>query len=102
MAKLIAIYGMPSDPKAFDEYFFGTHIHKTKKVPGLRHYDVSRAPIATPAGPSRHYLVATLTFDDMAAIQAAFGTPEGQAAANDVANFATGGVEMMFFDTRDL
>jgi uncharacterized protein (TIGR02118 family) len=43
-----------------------------------------------------------LTFDNMAAIQAAFASPEGQAAAADVQTFATGGAEMMFFDTREV
>jgi len=46
------------------------------------------------------YMIATLRFDDMAAIQAAFASPEGQAAAADVATFATGGAKMMMFDDR--
>ena len=41
-----------------------------------------------------------LHFDNLAAIQAAFGSPEGQAAAADVQTFATGGVDMYMFDTR--
>jgi uncharacterized protein (TIGR02118 family) len=45
-------------------------------------------------------MIATLRFDDMAAIQAAFASPEGQAAAADVATFATGGAKMMMFDDR--
>jgi hypothetical protein len=31
----------------------------------------------------------------MAALQAGFGSPEGQAAGGDVANFATGGATLM-------
>jgi uncharacterized protein (TIGR02118 family) len=73
-----------------------------KKIPGLRSYDVSQGPIATPAGPSDLHLVATLHFDDMAAIGAAFASPEGKAAAADVAKFATGGVDMLFFDDADV
>jgi len=34
----------------------------------------------------------------MGAIQAAFASPEGKAAAADIARFATGGVDMLFFD----
>ncbi len=37
----------------------------------------------------------------MAALNAALGSPEGRAAAADVANFADGGVEMLAFETRD-
>ena len=54
----------------------------------------------TPAGPSAFHLIATLDFDDMASIQAAFGSPEGQAAAADIQNFATGGADMLMSDTR--
>ena len=56
--------------------------------------------MATPAGPSGYHLIATLTFDNLAAIQSAFGSAEGQAAAADVANFASGGAEMFLFDTK--
>jgi uncharacterized protein (TIGR02118 family) len=43
-----------------------------------------------------------LRFDDLAAIQAAFASPQGQAAGADVANFATGGVDMIMFDDREV
>jgi len=36
----------------------------------------------------------------MAAIAAAFASPEGQAAAADVANFATGGASLLMYDTQ--
>ena len=68
----------------------------------LRKYQVSRGPVATPAGPSGPHLIATLTFDNFAAIQAAFASAEGQAAAADVQTFATGGADIMFFDTREV
>ena len=44
--------------------------------------------------------MALLEFDDLAAIQAAFGSAEGQAAVADVQNFATGGADIVMFDTR--
>jgi uncharacterized protein (TIGR02118 family) len=67
MAKLIVLYKRPKDPKAFDAYYFSTHVPIAKKIPGLRRYDVSRGSIATPTGPSDLHLVATLHFDNMAA-----------------------------------
>jgi len=45
-------------------------------------------------------LIAILTFDNLAAIQAGFGSAEGQAAGADVQTFATGGADMLLFDTR--
>jgi hypothetical protein len=38
----------------------------------------------------------------MAAVQAAFASPEGQATARDVSNFATGGAEIVFYDTGEV
>ena len=36
MAKLIVLYKRPKDPKAFDAYYFSTHVPIAKKIPGLR------------------------------------------------------------------
>jgi hypothetical protein len=44
--------------------------------------------------------VAFLHYDDVAAIQKAFASAEGQAAVADVQTFATGGADIFMFDTR--
>jgi uncharacterized protein (TIGR02118 family) len=100
MAQLVVMYKTPRDPAAFDKYYAEKHIPIAKKLPGLRKYEVSTGPVATPAGPSGYHLIATLTFDNLAALQSALGSAEGQAAGADVANFATGGAELFFFDTK--
>ena len=46
-------------------------------------------------------MIAFVHFDDLVAIQKAFGSAEGQAAVADVQNFATGGVDIFMFDTRE-
>ena len=102
MAKLLVMYSKPADAAAFDAYYFDKHVPLAKTIPGLRRYDVSRGPVGTPGGPAPYHLIATLTFDDTAAIQAAFASPEGVAAAADVAAFATGGVDMLIFETREV
>jgi uncharacterized protein (TIGR02118 family) len=100
MAQLVVMYKTPKDAAAFDKHYAEKHIPMAKKIPGLRKYEVSKGPVATPAGPSAYHLIATLTFDDLGAIQKAFGSAEGQAAAADVPTFATGGAEMFIFDTK--
>jgi uncharacterized protein (TIGR02118 family) len=102
MARLVVMYRTPKDPAAFDRYYFATHIPIAKKIPGLRKYEVSDGQVATPAGASGFHLIAILHFDDMAAIQRAFASPEGQAAAADVQTFATGGADMILFDSREV
>jgi len=100
MAQLVVMYKTPTDAAAFDKHYLEKHVAIAKKVPGLRKYEVSQGPVATPGGPSAYHLVAVLHFDDLAAIQGGMGTPEGQAAVADVQTFATGGVDIFMFDTR--
>jgi uncharacterized protein (TIGR02118 family) len=102
MAQLVVLYKTPTDPAAFDKYYVQIHIPLAKKVPGLRKYEISQSTVATPAGPSGIHLVATLTFDSMAALQAGLGSAEGQAAAGDLPNFASGGADLLMFDTKEV
>lgn len=102
MARLLVMYKTPRDASAFDKHYFEKHVPIAKKIPGLRKYEVSQGAVGTPAGASNHHLVAILHFDDVAAIQAAFASAEGQAAVADLQNFATGGADIFLFETRDV
>lgn len=101
MAKLLVMYHTPSNAAAFDRYYSGTHMVLAKKLPGVRSYKLSKGPIATPGGSSPYHLIAELTFDSMGALQAALGSPAGQAAVADLANFASAGVTISMYDMRD-
>lgn len=101
MAQLVVFYKTPKSADAFDRYYFATHVPLAKKLPGLKKYDVSNGPVASPAGASGVHLVATLYFDSLDAIKAAFGS-EGKATAGDLANFADGGADLYFFDTKEV
>jgi uncharacterized protein (TIGR02118 family) len=102
MARLVVMYKTPKDAAAFDKHYFGTHIPIAKKIPGLRKYEISNGPVVTPAGPSGFHLIATLHFDNMAALQNAFASAEGQAAAADVQTFTTDPPNMLLFDSREV
>ena len=102
MARLMVMYKTPKDAAAFDKHYFGTHIPIAKKIPGLRKYEISNGPVVTPAGPSGFHLIATLHFDNLAAIQNAFASTEGQAAAADVQTFTTDPPNMLLFDSREV
>ena len=102
MAKVLVLYKTPKSAEAFDKHYASVHIPLAKKIPGLKKYEISQGPVATPAGPSGFHLVATLYFDNIGAIQKGFASAEGKAAAADVQKFATGGVEMLLFDNREV
>jgi uncharacterized protein (TIGR02118 family) len=101
MARIVALYNTPKDPAAFDEYYETTHVDLAQKMPGLRSIELSKGPVVTAVGDSSYHRVGTLRFDSWDGLQKALASPEGQATAADVMNFATGGVTLLFFDTMD-
>jgi uncharacterized protein (TIGR02118 family) len=95
MVKLVVAYGTPEDSAAFDEHYASTHAPLAEKIPDLRRFEAGKV-LGTPDGtPAPYYFIAELLFDGIEELQAALGTSEGQAAAADVANFATGGATLM-------
>jgi len=101
MAQLIALYKKPSDTKAFDNYYASTHVPLAKTLPGLKSYQISTGPVGVAQGDSPWHLVAMLGFDSVDAIKSALGSPEGQATAADLGNFAQAGVELLIFDSEE-
>ncbi len=102
MARLLVMYKTPRDAAAFDKHYTEKHTPLAKKIPGVRKYEISKGGVGTPGGPASYHLIAILQFDDVAAIQKAFASPEGQAAVADVQTFATGGVDIFMFDSREV
>lgn len=102
MAQLIALYHTPQDPAAFDAYFSETHTPLARKIPGLVRQESSVGPVMTPEGPAPYHAIGVLTFASMDDLQAALGSPEGQAASADLANFATGGATVLVFEHRQV
>jgi uncharacterized protein (TIGR02118 family) len=106
MAKLVVLYKKPKNTEAFDKHYSSVHVPLEKKSwleeTGLKKYDISKGVVETPAGPSGIHLVATLNFDSLDAVKAGLASSQGQAAAGDLANFADGGADLCFFDTKEL
>ena len=100
MAKLVVLYRQAADPAAFEAHYFERHVPLAKRIAGLLRYETSAGPVASPTGSGPYQLVATLEFGSLDALNAGMASAEGRAAAKDVANFASAGVEMLVFDTR--
>jgi uncharacterized protein (TIGR02118 family) len=88
--------------EAFDKHYSSVHIPPAKKIPGLKKYDITMGAVGAPTGPSGIHLVATLYFDSADALKAGLASAEDKAAAGDLANFADGGAELYFFDTKEV
>lgn len=92
MVKAVVLYGHPEDPEAFERHYAEKHTPLAEAIPGLRRFEAARG-VATPDGSAVPYQrIAELTFDDVDALQAGMASAEGQAAVDDLPNFASGGV----------
>jgi uncharacterized protein (TIGR02118 family) len=94
MVKIYVLYGPPTDPEAFDAYYFSTHVPLFAKIPGLRSYSVSKFP-SLDGAPVTTHLMTEMSFDSLEDLGAGMASAEGQAAAADVPNFATGTVTVL-------
>lgn len=99
MIKVFAMYRHPADAAAFDRYYYASHVPTAKRMPGLLSYEVTRGPIGTLTGEGTPYhLIAILTFASKVALDAALASPQGQATAADIGNFAMAGVDILVAD----
>ena len=83
MAQLIALYKTPKDAKAFDAYYFSTHVPLAKKIPGLQKYEVSDGGVGGPGGGAYH-LVALLSFNSAADVAAGLGAQHHEGLGEQV------------------
>jgi uncharacterized protein (TIGR02118 family) len=95
MVKLSVLYGQPQDPGAFDRHYNQVHVPLAKKFPGLKGFTTDKPMAIDPQEKSPYYLIATLYWENMQAFQEAVQSSEGQAAAGDLQNFATGGATLL-------
>ena len=103
MVRFIVLWKKPTDADAFERHYREVHIPLARKLAGLRRYTLSRN-LSSVRGGEPYYRVAELDFDDMAALQHAFQSPEGRATAEDVAKLAefSTGVQSMIYELEDV
>ena len=101
MYRLTVLYGHPNNPNEFDSYYVDTHIPLAKKMQGLKGWTIGKCEGVSGAKPP-FYMIVGLYPDTREEMEAIIATPAGQAAVNDVSNFATGGVEFIFDDEQVL
>jgi uncharacterized protein (TIGR02118 family) len=88
--KITITFGPPQDPGAFERHYVSTHAPLVEALPGLRAYEYGRALTNFDGSPPDAFWVVSLTFDDEAAMHAAFASPAGQKTVDDMPNFITG------------
>lgn len=92
--KLVVLYTQPEDKTAFDEHYLGVHTPLVAQLPGLERAETSTFSAALDGGEHTYHRMAELYFADQAAMNAAFGSPEGAATAADYGQIAPPGSRM--------
>lgn len=95
MKRVIVIYGRPDDPAAFDSHYAERHVPLVRKMPHLKEFRYSRGPVIASDAENTPHLVAELTYESEADLDASLSSEAGQAAVADLENFATGGVKIL-------
>ena len=101
MFRLTSHYHYPQDPAAFLEHYRSVHAVLVAKMPGLRSYGWGLAELPDGSKPP-HYLVTVADWDSKEDLIAAMASPEGQAAAADVPNLGSSGVDVNFHEVNQL
>jgi uncharacterized protein (TIGR02118 family) len=98
--KLVVLYTQPDDPAAFDAHYREVHVPLAQKIPGLQRFEAGQFVAALDGGEQTYHRIAELYFADQAAMDAAFGSAEGAATAQDYGQIAPPG-SRMFVEVLD-
>jgi len=93
MPRLIALYNLPEDPDAFDAHYRDVHNPIVARYPKLRDVRLT-SPVGVAGRPAPYHLMAEMTFDTAADLEAALMSEAGAASARDLRNFAGAGVTL--------
>lgn len=97
MAQVVVnvMYNAPSDPQAFEDYYFGTHMPIAEQIPGVDKVVLLKGLPGPDGSPPAYYRLTQIWFADASTMAAGMGSAQAQAATADIANFATGGASVM-------
>ena len=96
-ARLIALYHEPADRVAFDAHYRDVHAPIVRRYPGLRDLRLTRTDGVGGTTPSI-YLMAEMSFDSRAELDAALTSDPGRESARDLRNFAAAGLTLFIAD----
>jgi uncharacterized protein (TIGR02118 family) len=100
--RIVSLHGHPADPAEFDRYYRDRHMPLVQGIPGVRNIRYGKVLRTADGSSAPYYVVSDVYFDDLDALEGAFGSPEMGEAIGDVPNFATGGVTILLCEYEDL
>jgi len=101
MMKGTVLYGTPKNPDEFEKYYESTHLPLVAKMKGVARLELTKFIAGPDGGKPAFYRMAELYFNTQTEMEQSVGSPEGQAAMDDIQNFATGGVTVLIGSVED-
>ncbi|MFN2146764.1 MAG: EthD family reductase [Anaerolineales bacterium] len=95
MHKLMILFRTTADPIELETRWSQNFVRLAEKMPGLRRVSVSRI-LGGPGGQVDLHLVHEFYFDNLAAVQQAMASPEGQEAGRALMEFAGESATLLF------
>ena len=95
MHKLMVLYPEPANREAFIDYYTKNHLPLAARLPGLLGWRYSLEVSDGPGASAPYFAVFEAEFPHAEAFRNAMASPEGQAVADDVPNYATGGAVVL-------
>ncbi len=100
MAKIIVLFGKPTNPEEFDEKYWKEHVPLARQMPGLKKYTVNKV-VAAPRGEPAYYQLVELEFESMDALKKALESPAARESGKHGVKLATGGITFLYAESRE-
>ncbi|HEY3670370.1 MAG TPA: EthD family reductase [Acidimicrobiia bacterium] len=88
--KITINFSDPVDADAFVQHYVNVHVPLVQALPGLRAFEYGRALTNFDGSEPDVFWSISMTFDDEAAMHAAFASTEGKATMADMPNYPAG------------
>lgn len=100
VAKIIVLFGKPTDPQLFDKQYWEEHVPIAKQMPGLRRYTVHKV-LSPPRGDAAFYQVVELEFDNVDSLKTATASQAGKDSGRHGQKIATGGITFLYTESKE-
>ncbi len=99
-ARIIILFGKPTDPKSFDESYWKDHVPLAKQMPGVKRYTVNKV-VGAPRGEPSYYQVVEVEFETMDALKKALESPAARESGKHASKLATGGITFLYAEPKE-
>lgn len=95
MIKVTVLYGHPTDSEVFENYYTNTHLPIAAKMTGHEKFELTIFLSVADNEKPFYYRMAEFWYQNIEIMQKSMSSPEGQATAADLSNFASGGATLL-------